>query len=148
MSCACARVRSEPEFFSLSRSINRCQPLRILLACFGSSSLKQDAFQHGCSFNRESFNIYACFLKKSFFTSQVLDEDSFVPNTKKEKYATLVFHLSVSVRLSERCKVTQNKINFVKNCPQWGLNPQPLDHHSNALPTELGRNLLGRRFLK
>ena len=29
-----------------------------------------------------------------------------------------------------------------------GLNPQPLDHHSYALPTELGRNLLSRRFLK
>ena len=35
-----------------------------------------------------------------------------------------------------------------KNCPQWGLKPGPLDLHANALPTELGRNLLGRRFLK
>ena len=35
-----------------------------------------------------------------------------------------------------------------KNCPQSVLNPQPADLHSNALPTELGRNLLGRRFLK
>ena len=33
-------------------------------------------------------------------------------------------------------------------CKKWGLNPQPLDHHSNTLPTELGRNLLGMRFLK
>ena len=54
----------------------------------------------------------------------------------------------ISVRLSDRSKVTRNKINFVTNCPQWGLNPQLPDHHSNALPTELGRNLLGRRFLK
>ena len=30
---------------------------------------------------------------------------------------------------------------------QWGWNPRPLDHQSNALPTEFGRNLLGR-FLK
>ena len=63
-----------------------------------------------------------------------------------------VFHdmqiWGISVRLSDRFKVTLNKINFVKNCPQWGLNPQTLDHHSNALPTELGRNLLARRFLK
>ena len=27
--------------------------------------------------------------------------------------------------LSDRSKVTQNKINFVKNCPQWGLSSQP-----------------------
>ena len=53
-----------------------------------------------------------------------------------------------NLRLSDRSKVTQNKINFVKNCPQWGLNPGPSDHHFNAVPTELGRNLLSRRFLK
>ena len=62
----------------------------------------------------------------------------------------LVFHnrpfWCISVRLSDRS--TQNKINFVQNCPKSGLNPQPPDHHSNALPTELGRNLLGIRFLK
>ena len=50
----------------------------------------------------------------------------------------------ISVRLSDRSKVTQNKINFVKNFLQWGLNPWTADHHSNALPTELDRNLLGR----
>ena len=54
----------------------------------------------------------------------------------------------ISVRLSKRSKVTQNKINFVKNFSQWSLNPWPSDHYSNVLPTELGRNLLGRRFLK
>ena len=32
------------------------------------------------------------------------------------------FTLNISVRLSDRFKVTQNKINFVKNCPQWSLN--------------------------
>ena len=35
-----------------------------------------------------------------------------------------------------------------KNCSRSGLNPQSQDLHSNALPTELGRNMLGRRFLK
>ena len=30
---------------------------------------------------------------------------------------------------SDRSKVTQNKINFVKKFLQWGLNPQPPDHH-------------------
>ena len=58
------------------------------------------------------------------------------------------FTSGISVRLSDRFKVTQNKINFFKTCPQWGLNSQPPDHDSNALTTELGRNLLGRRFLK
>ena len=48
----------------------------------------------------------------------------------------------ISVRLSDRSEVTQYKINFVKNYPQWGLNSQPPDHQSNALLTVLGRNLL------
>ena len=52
------------------------------------------------------------------------------------------FSIRISVRISDRSKVTQNKINFVKNCPQWGLNSQPLDHQSRALPTVPGRNLL------
>ena len=47
-----------------------------------------------------------------------------------------------SVRLSDRSEVTQHKINFIKNCPQWGLNSQPPDHQSCALPTVLARNLL------
>ena len=29
------------------------------------------------------------------------------------------FTLGVSVRLSDRSNVTQNKVNFVKNYPQW-----------------------------
>ena len=44
--------------------------------------------------------------------------------------------------LSDSSKVIQNKINFVKNCPQWDLNPQPPDHNSNALPTELSHYLV------
>ena len=59
-----------------------------------------------------------------------------------------VLTIRISVRLSDRSKVTQNKINFVKNCPQWGLNPWPSDHHFDALPTGLGSCVLGRRFLK
>ena len=50
------------------------------------------------------------------------------------------FTLGVSVRLSDRFKVTQSKINFVKNCPQWGLNSQPPDLDSNALTTELSQH--------
>ena len=48
----------------------------------------------------------------------------------------------ISVRLSDRSKVTQNKINFVKNCPQWGFNSQPPDHQSHALPTVLSHYLV------
>ena len=62
-----------------------------------------------------------------------------------------VFHVRpiwhISVRLSERSKVTQNKINFIKNCPQWSVNSQPPDHQSHALLTEVGRNLSELSFL-
>ena len=44
------------------------------------------------------------------------------------------FTIHVSVRLSDRSEVTQHKINFVKKCSQWGLNSQPPDHQSHALP--------------
>ena len=47
------------------------------------------------------------------------------------------FMIRISVRLFDRSKVTQNKINFIKNCSQWGLNSQPLDHHPHVLPTEI-----------
>ena len=49
--------------------------------------------------------------------------------------STEFFTIHVSVRLSDRSKVTQSKINFVKNCPQGGLNSQPPDHQSTALST-------------
>ena len=52
------------------------------------------------------------------------------------------FTIHISVRLSDRSKIIQHKINFVKNCSQWGLNSQPLDHQSGVLTTELARNLL------
>ena len=38
----------------------------------------------------------------------------------------------ISVRLSDRSKVTQNKIYLIKNWPQCGLNPRFLDHHSKT----------------
>ena len=59
------------------------------------------------------------------------------------------FTIHVSVRLSDRSlHMEEQKKKFMKNCPQWGWKPGPQDLQSNALPTELGRNLLGRRFLK
>ena len=58
------------------------------------------------------------------------------------EFFTIRFSVRLSVRLSDRSKVTQNKINFVKNCPQWGLNSQPPDHQSTALPTVLSHYLV------
>ena len=52
------------------------------------------------------------------------------------------FMIHISVRSSDRSKVTQNKINVIKNCAQWGLNSQPLDHQSHALPTELNHYMV------
>ena len=50
------------------------------------------------------------------------------------------FTIGVSIRLSDRFNVTQNKINFVKNCPQWGWKPGPPDLQASALPTELSQH--------
>ena len=35
------------------------------------------------------------------------------------------------------------KKKFIKNCPQWGLKPGPLDLQANALPTELSQHSVG-----
>ena len=37
-------------------------------------------------------------------------------------------------------KLHRTKKNFIKNCPQWGLNSQPTDHDSNALTTEISQH--------
>ena len=58
------------------------------------------------------------------------------------------FTIGVSVTLSDISLHREEQKKFVKNCPQWGWKPGCLDLQANALPTELGRNLLGRRFLK
>ena len=50
------------------------------------------------------------------------------------------FTIRVSVRLSDRFNVTQNKINFVKNCPQWGWKPGSPNLQASALPTELSQH--------
>ena len=49
------------------------------------------------------------------------------------------FTMRISVRLSVTSK-EQNK--FHHKLPRWGLNLQPLDHQSNALPTELSHYLV------
>ena len=52
------------------------------------------------------------------------------------------FTIHFSVRLSDGSKVSQNKINFIKNGTQWGLNSQPPDHQSTALSTVLSHYLV------
>ena len=56
--------------------------------------------------------------------------------------------IGAPVRLSDRSLHREEQKKFVKNCPQWGLKSGPPNLQANALPTELGSNLLGRRFLK
>ena len=89
-----------------------------------------------------SCNNYFAFFKQKHETTRTLSCSGFLIVFENN----WVFHdkhfRRISVRLSDRSKVTQNKINFIKNCPQWGLNSQPPDHQSHALLTELGRNLL------
>ena len=58
------------------------------------------------------------------------------------------FTVGVSVRLSDRSLHREEQKKFRQKLPQWGLKPGPPDLQANALPTELGRNLLGRIFLK
>ena len=68
--------------------------------------------------------------------------------TLEENMTFEFFTIGFSVRLSDRSLHREEQKNFIKNCPQWGWKPGPLDLQANALPTELGRNQLGRRFLK
>ena len=65
---------------------------------------------------------------------------NFVTGKKWEPCTLEFFTIGVSVRLSDRFNVTQNKINFVKNCPQWGWKPGPPDLQASALPTELSQH--------
>ena len=46
------------------------------------------------------------------------------------------FMIRVSVRLSHRSLHRGEQKKLVKNCAQSGLNPGPLNHYANALPTE------------
>ena len=40
----------------------------------------------------------------------------------------------------------KSKKNFIKNCPQWGLKPEPLHLQANALPTELSQESVGQEI--
>ena len=61
---------------------------------------------------------------------------------KQNNHFSFSRYAFLSDYLTDLC-TGKSKKNFVKNCPQLGLNLGPPDYHSNVLPTELGRNLLG-----
>ena len=91
-----------------------------------------DWWSRGCEFKPQWWQ----FLKKIILccvTSDLSDNLTEMRQTglswKTWVYDTWVS--CISVRLSDRCKVTLHKINFIKNCPKWGLNSQPLDHQSH-----------------
>ena len=88
-----------------------------------------------------------CTKKENESTPHTFDDQLFEGYKDITFYRDIrVFHdkeiWRISVRLSDRSEITQNKLNLVKNCPQWGLNSQPPDHEPNAVLTVLGRNLL------
>ena len=49
----------------------------------------------------------------------------------------LIFHIQLHFGIG-----TSRQNKFCKNCPQWGLNSQPPDHQSDALPDELSHYLV------
>ena len=60
-----------------------------------------------------------------------------------KRVATITFEfftLGVSVRLSDRSLHREEQKRIVKNCPQWGLKPEPPDLQANALPTKLSQH--------
>ena len=48
----------------------------------------------------------------------------FLSQTNEITYSFVNWYYTIDTTISDRFKVTQNKINFNKNCPQWGLNLQ------------------------
>ena len=50
------------------------------------------------------------------------------------------FTIGISVRLPDRSLHREEQKKIVKNCPQWGLKPGPLDLQANALLAELSQH--------
>ena len=92
--------------------------------------------QLGWVISSESFYDESCLFGECGYCNAIISKYMYIRIFHDKK----VWH--ISVRSSDRFKVMQNKINFIKNYPQWGLNSQPPDHQSHALPTVLARNLL------
>ena len=69
-------------------------------------------------------------------------------NVRLRSFGIWVFHDRHFCQIIWQIFTQGRAKKFIKNCPQWGLKPGPPNLQANALPTELGRNLSGRRFLK
>ena len=72
----------------------------------------------------------------------------FIVNPISRYVSIEFFTIGVSVRLSDRSLYREEQKKIRQKLPPVGLKPGPLDLQANVLPTELGRNLLGRKFLK
>ena len=131
------------------------QTLINIAKCFGVNSVARHEFNwtEGDFFGRDEKSLKTVHLMCESSHSLKLHKKEFthfkaVLLNKCYKIFALncVFHdrpvWRISVRLSDRSKVTQNKINFFKNCSQWGLNALSPDHQSLALPTELSHYLV------
>ena len=57
------------------------------------------------------------------------------------------FTIGVSVRLSDRSSHRDEQKKIIKNCPQWGWKPGPLDLQATALPTELSQHSVASLYL-
>ena len=66
----------------------------------------------------------------------------------ERKLAFGFFTIRISVRLSDRSLHGEEQKKNSSKIAQSGLNPGPLDHHSNDQLTVLDRYVLARRFLK
>ena len=71
-----------------------------------------------------------CFKHVLFFENTIQMHSN---GTAKFTSIEFFYNSSISAKLMEKSKI--------KNCPQWRLNPEPLDHHHNALLTELSQHL-------
>ena len=78
------------------------------------------------------------FTKRSAWNSQTLN-DIFQGHLSFSRKAFLSDYLT-------DLYIGKSKKTFVKNCPQWGLKPGPLDPEANVLPTELGRRSAGQEI--
>ena len=99
--------------------------------------------------SNRSVRNYVLFVEKYHQTGNWTHIDSVCTNSKKctsRVFAIEFFTIGVSVRFSDRSLHREEQKKIRQKLPP--VKPGPLDLQANALPTELGRNLLGSRFLK
>ena len=84
--------------------------------------------------------------KKSIPASRIIlicDQDSHVNFLCAQRHyppSIWVFHNTRFYQIIWQISTQGRAKKYIKNCPQWGWNPWPLDLHSNALATELSQH--------